>query len=97
MQHEFNMRVLHSTRRSKRKYLPIYGKVICLNHPKMRAAKEWVLLHDNGLAQWLAFVQEKFTMHGNVVLPHASHSPDLTPCNFCLLLLTKNSLKGYYF
>ena len=55
------------------------------------------LLHDNAPAHKSAVVTEYLKDHGLESLPHPPYSPDLSPCDFCLNPVIKNTLRGRRF
>jgi hypothetical protein len=57
-------------------------KEICLKHPEMWAAKDWMLMHDSALEYWLQFTEQKLLPQGTVVF-----SPTVLPQS-CTMIFT---------
>ncbi len=76
-----------------------YQSILCklwyhISRKRPHLCDNWILHRDNAplhtSASTSKFIEDKFL----IVLPHPLYLPDLTPCNFWLSPLLKNTLRG---
>jgi histone-lysine N-methyltransferase SETMAR len=60
-------------------------------------AGDWVLHDDNAPAHIALSIRDFLAKKNILTLPHSPYSPDLAPCDFCLLSKLKSKLKGHHF
>ena len=65
--------------------------------PRFWTSGDWLLHHDNALAHSLNLVQQFSAKHKIVQLRQPPYSPDIAPCDFCILPKLKMALKGRRF
>ena len=63
----------------------------------MCSSGDWFLHHDNAPAHTALSVQQFLAINNMTVIPYTSYSPDLVPCEFCLLPRMKGQMKGKCF
>ena len=85
---------------NKTRYKEILGRLRNLvrrKRPELWRRKNWLLLHDNAPADRPVLVKEERARKQVTVLPHPPSSPDLAPCDFCLLPRMRALLSGRRF